>query len=409
MIDWKKYIPPMLSGDELKKALYDLPEYKEEIRDEDASTRLLALSDLYKVYIPQSMSAEIYIKLYKAMMNSLQKKDTKEATQQRKEIFISKSQFRGIIGGSDSFTIIGKSGIGKSAAIDRAISIISRNQIIEINAPCLKIIPILQVQTPFDCSAKSLLLEILRSVDERIGSNYYRSGTRAGVTTDVLIGLVSTTCLTHICVLIVDEIQNVVGSRKGGWLVGMLMQLINSSGISICMVGTPESQQFFDSQMQLARRSLGLHYYPLKNDSTFYSFCKEILLYQYTKYMTEVNDEIIDWLYEYSQGNVSIVVTLIHDAQEIAIINGIETLSIVTLEMAYKERLGMLHDRIAIEKKIGAQTSVKQIAAPLLPVKKNIDLSNAKTIAEIVLLCRENCLDVVTELSKVFTVEAVAI
>ncbi len=35
-------------------------------------------------------------------------------------------------------------------------------------------------------------------------------------------------------------------------------KLINNSGISICMVGTPESAVFFEQAMQLARRSLGL-------------------------------------------------------------------------------------------------------------------------------------------------------
>jgi len=58
----------------------------------------------------------------------------------------------------------------------------------------------------------------------------------------------------------VDEIQNVANSKNGKSLIGSLTQLINNSGISICMVGTLESTKFFESAMQLARRSVGLQY-----------------------------------------------------------------------------------------------------------------------------------------------------
>lgn len=231
MIGWNKYIKPMLANDDLKNVLYDLPAYDESIRNDDISIRLMKLSDIYKIYVPSVMTLEIYHKLYMSMLISLQKKETKEAILQQKNNFlrIRDSGFRGIIGGCDSFTIIGKSGIGKSSAIERAVSLITGNKLICIDAPHIVIIPILQVQCPFDCSSKALLLEILKAVDDRTGSNYYRSGTRNGVTTDSLIGLVSQVCLNHVGVLIIDEIQNVVKNKKGGMLIGMLMQLINSS------------------------------------------------------------------------------------------------------------------------------------------------------------------------------------
>jgi hypothetical protein len=75
-------------------------------------------------------------------------------------------EYEGIIGGSDSFTIIGSSGIGKSSAISRAISVISASGIIEVDEPYTRIIPSLTVQCPFDASvkAKQLRLVILNSI-----------------------------------------------------------------------------------------------------------------------------------------------------------------------------------------------------------------------------------------------------
>lgn len=42
---------PMLSGKDLYDALLFLPEYDESIRSNDESTRLVALSELYNIYL----------------------------------------------------------------------------------------------------------------------------------------------------------------------------------------------------------------------------------------------------------------------------------------------------------------------------------------------------------------------
>lgn len=183
----------------------------------------------------------------------------------------------------------------------------------------------------------------------------------------MLIGNVSQVALNHIGLLVVDEIQNVCNSRHGKSLVGMLTQLINNSGISICMVGTPESSIFFESAMQLARRSLGLQYHSLECDRYFYDFCCTLFSYQYTKHKAEITDAIVNWLYEHSGGIVSVVVSLIHDAQEIAILNGKEVLNIETLNGAYKKRLAMLHSYIEPTIKHRKQTATKKKAKPEPP------------------------------------------
>ena len=189
-----------------------------------------------------------------------------------------------IIGGADSFTIIGMSGIGKSSAIERALQLIGAEHVIQLEKPYTKIIPCLTVQCPFDSSVKGLMLEILKTVDEKLDTTYYKTALRARATTDMLIGSVSQVCLNHIGLLVVDEIQNVVNSKNGKQLIGSLTQLINSSGISIGMVGTPESETFFTQAMQLARRSLGLKYNALSYDEHFLNVCKILFQYQYTKY-----------------------------------------------------------------------------------------------------------------------------
>ena len=367
------FIPEMLTGEVLDDALRIAPDYNDSIRKAPAANRLVALQDLYRVYIPTEMSREVYTKLYLALLRSLQKKQSIAAIRQFSENQnrIKSKEYTSIIGGSDNFTVIGDSGIGKSATVSCVVNLISPKRVVDLPNG-MRIIPCVQVQTPADCSVKGLLFEILRKVDEALDTRYHYNATRINATADILIGSVSTVALNHIGLLIVDEIQNMVNSKNGAVVVGMLTQLINNAGISICMVGTPKSAQFFGQEMMLARRSLGLSYSAFEFGAAFERFCSELLRYQYVRNRTEASPDLIQWLYHYSGGNSSVVVSLLHDAQEIAILDGSEKLDISSLAKAYNTRLGMLHDYLYREpvraKKPEGKHSRGSFPAPSVPV-----------------------------------------
>lgn len=414
MIDFTKLLPSMKSGQELITALSIIPKYDESICEQDQTARLVALSDLYQIYIPSQMSLEIYSKLYLALLRSMQKKRTQMAIKQRYENYkaIQQQSYSGILGGSDSFTIIGTSGIGKSSAISRSISLITENQIIETDKPYTKIIPCLIVQCPFDSSVKGLLLEILRKVDEGLGTDHYHHAiTSRAATTDMLIGAVSSIALNHIGMLVVDEIQNVANSKNGKNLIGALTQLINNSGISICMVGTPECTVFFEQAMQLARRSVGLYYTAMSYDEYFQSFCKVLFQYQYTRQKTEITPAITEWLYEHSAGVISVVVSLVHDAQEIAILTGKEVLNLETLNEAYQQRLSLLHCYIKPSVIQNKPTAKKKNSAA--SIKNNTVQSHSEqgsySISDMAEKSRAERSDIVELLKEICTIVEVAI
>lgn len=399
MIDVMKLMPEMLTGEDLMKALTVIPEYDENIRNKSETERLIALNDLYNIYIPNAMSTEIYSKMYLALIRSLNKKFSKDAVVQRNSPV-------GVIGGADSFTITGCGGIGKSASIGRAVELIaSKTTILTDNWN--EVVPILSVQCPFDSSVKSLLLSILKAVDDVVLSDYYEKALKVRATTDTLISMVSKVALNHIGLLIVDEIQNVVNSKNGRQLVGMLTQLINSSGISICMVGTPACEPFFEQEMHLARRTLGLKYGPMSYDEKFIYFCRTLWEYQYVKNKSEITDAIINWLYEHSSGIVSVVVSLIHDAQEIAILDGTEELNLANLNEAYKNRLSMLHSYIEpniVKKK---QTSTKKKTVTYTEIGEPVEEDGL--MSELVAKAKIENLDIVSLFNQHFPVIEVAV
>lgn len=343
-------VPNLLFGDELKDRLQVLPEYNKSILTAPASDRILLLSNIYDVFYPSPMACEVYYKLYFAFVNSIKRKAN------------SKTSY-GISGGNDSFTIIGASGVGKSTAIGRAITIISNNDIILINNS--KVIPFVVVQTPSDASIKGVLLELLRVVDARLETSYYDDAVRSRATLDLLIGLASKVCMNHISVVVFDEIQNITEHKNNRKFVNAIVQLINSSGISICFVGTPECTRFFESAFHLARRSIGLSIKAYEYDEEFVELCKTFFKYQYTSRYTQLTHDIVNWLYIHSAGVTSIVMGLIASAQEIAIINGSDKLDLDVLSQAYVDRFQMLHSHLNIHHRQKYSYQTKSIASAL--------------------------------------------
>ena len=406
----RSLINPMLTGEELNNALRIIPEYDDSIRTNDKSTRLIALSELYNIYIPSRMSEEIYSKLYLALLRSLNKKDTINAVRQANENYkaVHQKSYQGIIGGSDSFTIIGCSGIGKSSAISRAVDLITDKSFVEFNNT--KICPVMVVQCPFDSSVKGLAFEILRNIDDVLETKYYSNALRSHATTDVLIGIISQVSLYHIGLLIIDEIQNVASSKNGKTFINALTQLINNSGVSICMVGTPECKVFFEQQLQLARRSMGLEYTPLQYDYYFENFCRTVFRFQYTRYQTELEAVILERLYEYSGGLVSLVVSLLHDAQEIAIITGSESLNLASLNEAFQKRTAMLHGYLERYKiKLPVTTKAKSTTEQLIPTTKQVLLNNNFSFVEVVEQARRNGFDVVEVLKQYISIDEIPV
>lgn len=362
-------LPPMLSGAELNKALRQLPEAPTDDfrRNATQTERLIALSDLYDVFIPNQMAVDIYTKLYISLMRSLSKKQTKIATIQANQNHISASGGNsklGIMGGVDVFSVTGVGGIGKSSAISRSISVITQDSVIETAEPYSRIIPVLTVQCPYDCSVKGLLFSILTGVDNLLETNYVQRSIRTRATTDMMIAQLANTCLEHVGLLVVDEIQNVVAHKQGKTLIAAITQLINSSGTTLCLVGTPECGDFFQQAFHLARRTVGLEYGPLSYFE-FENLCESLFCYQYTEKCAEPTSATIGKLYEYSNGIPAVAVSLLHDAQEFCICEGKASIDVAAISAAFDSRHARLQPYVGTKVvKISQQNNVK--------TKKNI-------------------------------------
>lgn len=343
MTDCSQMLPPMLFGEALKEALAVLPPYDASARDMDAGSRLLRLSDIYQVFVPGSMAVEIYHKLYMMTASSISKKCSADAVRQ---LNANHQGNAGVITGMTSSTIIAPSGMGKSSSIHKAASLFG--DLIELDSPYQKICPVVCVTAPFDANYKGLLIQIAKELDRHLYSDFYAKSQKSAMNAQQLLAMICQICALHVGLLIVDEIQFLAEQKNAGpQLLRMLLQLVNSSGINVLMVGTNECIPFFQGAPQTARRAAGLQYGAMEYGREFTELCRALFSYQYVKEYTELSDVILQWIFEHSAGIPASMAALVHDAQEIAILENIEALDLKTLDLAYNRRIQMLHPHIS--------------------------------------------------------------
>ena len=406
-------LPPFLTGKDLSNALSSSPHFHL-AKDEGASQRMLAISAIHEeLFIPTEFSKSVYSQLYLALNHSIQRREKREIyLKQSYKTFESKLYGRhsaGIMGGSDVFTIFGDSGIGKSTAIKRAADIIVPTGHIQ-NGPS-DILGVLIVTCPHDCSVKGMLLSILQNVDAEYDTHYYEAAIRSRATTDILINNVAQVCMNNVGVLIIDEISNVIKSPKNGeMLINALIQLINISGISIGCVGTPNAVPFFEQDFCIARRSLGVRCSRFNFDNEFFYFCQQLWQYQYLQSQVELNDEYVLWMYQHSAGIPAVIISLFCQAQQHAIENGTEKLTIKNLLQAYTYGHKSLHYYIEEQTSSKPKTTAKN-KKPIKSAQSAAHLPEEGEISiyQICQTAKKKDLDIIESLKEFITIQEVPV
>jgi len=98
---------------------------------------------------------------------------------------------------------------------------------------------------------------------------------------------------------------------------------------------------------------------------------------------------------------VSVVVSLVHDAQEIAILDGKEVLSIETLNEAYLKRMTLLHGYIEPDRK-AVRSNLKKTS--IIPQGASIGDNLEYSITDLVNKAKSENQDIVTVLKSHITV-----
>ena len=184
-------------------------------------------------------------------------------------------------------------------------------------------------------SFKGFLINILYSIDSRIGTNYGNHASKTNVNTDELLIATTKALNLHVMVLVCEEMGFVGDSNKFMNQIVALCNVINTSVIFVC---TPIGLRFFMSSDYLARRSLTKIYKNLEFDD-FKELACRLLEYNYTLTRPDIDGECIRYLYNSTGGNPALLKQVIVAAQTWAISSGYEKLSLHSLKHGVKNKL----------------------------------------------------------------------
>lgn len=167
---------------------------------------------------------------------------------------------------SIGFAILGLSGMGKSLAVEQILKefydqVIFHRVWNDVPFPHVQLVW-LKLDCPSNGSVKSLCLHFFIAVDDILGTNYYARYAKNGrASAEEMMPFVANVAMTHsLGALILDEIQNLAAAASGGAerLVNFLVELVNTIGVPVVLVGT--NQAYHDgifSKFREARRASG--------------------------------------------------------------------------------------------------------------------------------------------------------
>ncbi|GAX88422.1 ATP-binding protein [Effusibacillus lacus] len=252
---------------------------------------------------------------------------------------------------SSGFAFVGISGIGKSSAVLRVLSmypqVVVHSQYRGKNLSLYQIVWV-KMDCPHDGSIRGLCLNFFLAVDSLVGSQYYKRYASGRKTVDELLPIMAQVAAVHcIGVLVIDEIQNLIEAKVGSAskMLNFFVQLVNTIGLPVIVVGTFKALPILNGEFRNARRGTGqgdLIWDRLKKDEEWEFLLQGLWKYQWTTNRVSLSEEFIQTMYEESQGITDIAIKLFMLAQWRAIDRGIETISPALLRSVARDQLQLL-------------------------------------------------------------------
>lgn len=256
---------------------------------------------------------------------------------------------------ADSMSIIGISGIGKTTAIERLLLMypqiikheeykgtkFSRTQIVWLKIDC-----------PYDGSLSTLCKSFFKAIDDLLGTRCLdKFGYANRVTSSMMLNMTTLASIYGIGVLVIDEIQHLLNTKNDKEeMLNFFVTLSNTVGIPTVLIGTSKAQSIFKGNFRQARRAASegsVMWDRMGKESDEWKFFLETLWdFQCLKINTILTDEIKEAFYSECQGITSVAVNLFMLAQERALSEEKEKLTIGILRTTAKEDLHMIQPMI---------------------------------------------------------------
>lgn len=334
-------LPEIIPANQVVSKLASFPPYDKNERQLDSQYRIHLIGRLYDIFQPLMIHLDLESRISRVIRQGYISRNIFD------KAFVS-NQYRSTAG---SFTLLGVSGMGKTSAVNKVLSLypqvivhskykdkeLSRFQVVFLRLEC-----------PYDGSIKGLCLSFFNKVDELLDTDYYsRFGSGKLSIDNMLVAMSNIAKNISLGLLVIDEIQNLNKSKSGGSerMLNFFVTLVNTIGLPVILIGTPEAMGVLQGKFRQARRGSGLGdmvFERLDNDINFDLLINAIWGYQWTKRPTALTDELKDTLYDQSQGIIDIAVKLYALAQTTAISSGKEEITSALIKQVADESLKLV-------------------------------------------------------------------
>lgn len=213
----------------------------------------------------------------------------------------------------------------------------------------------LKLECPKDGSLKSLCISFFIKIDRLLGTtDYFTIYAKNGeATVDVMQIYMAFLCdLLQIGALIIDELQNLNRAKSGGAdeMLNFFVGLSNVICIPVVLIGTYDAFDLFTNEFRQMRRGIrqgnviwNRMQKDDEKDKSWQKLLKGIWKYQYVQKPVALTDELSEALYKVSQGVTEVAVLAFKFAQELAIMEGFETITPNIIYSAAANRMGIAH------------------------------------------------------------------
>ncbi|HDR3486589.1 TPA: AAA family ATPase [Bacillus pacificus] len=348
-------LPPILSYEEAFDQLSFFPEYHEKEKNLSEHHRYHALLRLTRFFQPIGQTLDLerrfsrFLRYGYVNRNPLQKQHI-QALNELHQKLVKKEELGlspDIRATASSFTLMGFSGVGKSTAIERVLSLYPQLIVHQYPINTIQIVW-LKLNCPHDGSLKSLCQNFFEKIDTLIGTNYLHKYGKSHISVSSMVTRMGQIARLH-CVgaVIIDEIQHLLSTKGDASekMMNFFVTLINEIGIPVMMIGTMRARAILQKDFRQARRGSGqgdMIWQQMDNSEDWEVLLTSIWDYQWTKEYVELNQELIKLIYEESQGIIDIAIKIFILAQGRAIETSTEKISIELIKKVVKEDLKLV-------------------------------------------------------------------
>jgi hypothetical protein len=334
-------LPPILTTKEAMKKLAHYPVYNESMRNLPDDLRYQLLEDIVQFFTPLNIHLDLERRISRVIRTGLIERNP------MKTIFWQKNGQRAKKVSQDSisqygddddfhstsaygFNAVGISGIGKSLTFMRILrlfpQVIHHSEYYGQKFTFSQIVW-LKLDCPFDGGLKGLCINFFQTIDSILGTSYHKNYASKSRNTDEMLPYMALVAANHgIGVLVIDEIQRLSLAKSGGIekMLNFFVQLVNTVGVPVILVGTYKSLSVFEGNFSQMRRGTGqgdLVWDRMKHDKEWELFVKAMWQFQYTRQVCSLdkNPQLTEVLYDETQGITDLAVKAYMLAQERAI------------------------------------------------------------------------------------------